>query len=200
VTIRRGEEWGETVARPPALVAADDDAALARLVTADPHSDYTLTGGDLFRAVGSPAPRDPVQRLPIDALEVRLDDASPVIAVAHVVARCAGRLGWWRGPLLAVMNSDHVGEWNVAPRAHPNDGRVDVVEVAAGMSTRQRWQARSRVVSGTHLPHPAIAVRSVVDAAWTWTAPMAVRVDGVPVGRARRLTVRVVPDHFAIHV
>ena len=29
------------------------------------------------------------------------------------------------------MNVDRLGRWDVAPRAHPNDGRADVVEVAA---------------------------------------------------------------------
>ena len=32
------------------------------------------------------------------------------------------------------MNVDRLGHWDVAPRAHPNDGRVDVVEVDAAMS------------------------------------------------------------------
>jgi hypothetical protein len=195
VTIRRGQEWGVTVARPIELTTAADDATLARLVVADPHGRYGLSGGDVFRSLGSPEPRDPVQRLPMDALAVTVDGRE-LLAVAHVVAR----RGWWRGPLLAVMNADHVGEWNVAPRAHPNDGRADVVEVDAAMSLRHRWQARGRLPQGTHVPHPNIHVRTATEGAWTFPAPVRVWVDGVEIGRAERLALRVLPDHFEIHV
>lgn len=199
MTIARGQEWGRTVARPADLAVAPGDAELAQLIAADSARPVTLSGGDLFRTVGSPAPRDPVQQLPCDALIVTVDERE-LLAVAHVVARRPGRLGWWRGSIVAVMNADHLGDWNVAPRAHPNDGRFDVVEVSRAMSLRARWQARSRVVQGTHVPHPDIEVRTATEAAWTFARPVSVRVDGVEIGPARRLTVRIVPDHFAIHV
>ena len=57
------------------------------------------------------------------------------------------------------MNSDHLGTWNVAPRAHPNDGKLDVISVGRGMTFRQRLQARTRLELGTHVPHPAIGSR-----------------------------------------
>jgi hypothetical protein len=195
VTIQRGEEWGVTVERPATLVLAGDDAALARLVLADRHGCYGLSGGDVFRSLGSPEPRDPVQRLPMDALAVAIDDRE-LLAVAHVIVR----RGWWRGSLLAVMNADHVGSWNVAPRAHPNDGRFDVVEVDAAMSLRDRWQARGRLPHGTHVPHPHISVRTATERSWSFPVPRRVWIDGVAVGAATRLAVRVLPDHFEIHV
>jgi diacylglycerol kinase family enzyme len=136
-----------------------------------------------------------MQLLPVDALEVTFD-AETTIAVAHVIVRRR----WWRGPLLAVMNADHVGNWNVAPRAHPNDGRFDVVEVAPTMSIRHRLQARARLAQGTHVPHPDIAVRAASTAVWEFRRPMRLAVDGVDRGRVRRLAVRLVPDHFSVHV
>jgi hypothetical protein len=195
VTIRRGQEWGIAVPRPASLLVADGDAALARLVEADADGCYGLSGGDLFRSLGSPEQRDPVQRLPMDALAVGVDGRE-LLAVAHVVAR----RGWWRGPLLAVMNADHVGEWNVAPRAHPNDGRADVLDVDAAMSLRDRWQARGRLPHGTHVPHPGIRVCAVSEGAWTFPAPARLWVDGVEIGHVAHLAVRVLPDHFEIHV
>lgn len=195
MTIQRGQEWGVTVERPGELVVATDDAALARLVLADPHGCYGLSGGDVFRSLGSPEPRDPVQRLPMDALAVTIDDRE-LLAVAHVIVR----RGWWRGGLLAVMNADHVGVWNVAPRAHPNDGRFDVVEVDAAMSLRHRWQARGRLSHGTHVPHPDIGVRTATDGSWAFAGPRNVWIDGVAIGATTRLTVSVLPDHFEIHV
>jgi hypothetical protein len=199
MTIRRGEEWGTTVPRPTGLVTLDSDAALAAHVRAGTPAPCTLAGGDIHRSLGSPAVRDPVQLLPMDALEVELDGRR-LLAVAHVVARRPGRLGWWRGPVLAVMNADHVGDWNVAPRAHPNDGRFDVVEVSPSMRLRDRWHARSRLSQGTHVPHPDITVRSADAADWAFDRPRLIVVDAVERGLATRLTVRVSPDRFAIHV
>lgn len=195
MTIQRGQEWGVAVPRPDGLTVAGADAELARLVDRDPHGRFGLSGGDLFRSLGSPEPRDPMQRLPMDALAVSVDGRE-LLAVAHVVAR----RGWWTGPLLAVMNADHVGEWNVAPRAHPNDGRADVVEVDATMPVRHRWQARGRLPHGTHVPHPDIHVRTTAEESWTFDRGTRVRVDGVDVGMVTHLVVRVLPDHFEIHV
>ena len=55
-----------------------------------------------------------------------------------------------------MLNADRIGAWDVAPRAHPNDGQLDVVEVDASMGLRDRWQASRRLATGTHVPHPAI--------------------------------------------
>ena len=66
--------------------------------------------------------------LPIDLLEVATDRGA-AIACAHVLVRSSwSRGGWWHGPVIAVMNAQFLGDWDVAPRGHPNDGRVEVVE------------------------------------------------------------------------
>lgn len=195
MTVRKGEEWGTQVSRPPNLVSAATDAELARLVDADPGGAFGLSGGDLYRSLGSPPSRAVMQLLPMDALHVRVDDEDELLAVAHVVARD----GWWRGPLLGALNCAYVDTWNVAPRAHPNDGHFDIVEVSRAMSVRQRWQARRRLPLGTHLPHPAIAVRTAESSAWTFEPSRDIYVDGVRRGRASRLAITIAPDHFSIH-
>ena len=123
------------------------------LATAAP---LRLTGGDLLATIGGAA-GESARRFPIDVLSVDADGRR-LTAVAHVVAR--GRT-WWRGPIVAVMNADRIGAWDVAPRAHPNDGQLDVVEVDASMGLRDRWQASRRLPTGTHVPHPAIRTRRV---------------------------------------
>jgi len=195
VTIKKGEEWGTPSARPDDLVVAGTDAELAALVTRDPAGSYGLNGGDLYRSLGAPPARDPMQRLPVDALLVDLDDERR-LAVAHVVARN----GWWTGRIVVASNCGYVGEWNVAPRAHPNDGRVDVIDVDPKMPVRQRLQARRRLRLGTHLPHPLLTTRVVGSAVWTFDAPTTVYVDGVRHGRCSWLGVEVSPDHFAIYL
>lgn len=195
MTIRKGEEWGVAAARPDDLIVAASDVELAAYVATDHTRSFGVAGGDLYRSLGAPPPRAHMQRLPVDALQVGVDGAE-LLAVAHVVARNS----WWRGPLLAVSNSGSLGSWNVAPRAHPNDGRFDVVEVDAAMTLRQRLQARRRLPLGTHVPHPAISTRTAEHGEWSFDRPREVYVDGVVRGRCRQLTVTILPDHFAIYV
>jgi hypothetical protein len=196
MTIRKGEEWGIRAVRPSGLAAARTDAELAAFVDADPTGEYGIAGGDLFRSLGSPPARAEGQLLPIDAVRVRLDGGVPILAVAHVVAHRR----WLTGPVVVVANCGYVRGLDAAPRAHPNDGRLDVIEVDPSMPIRQRLQARRRARSGTHLPHPQLRSRTVAATEWTWAAPMTVEVDGIERGRCSRLAVEVLPDHFAIHV
>jgi hypothetical protein len=196
MTIRRGEAWGTEVDRPAGLRTAHGDSELAALVLSDPQGAFAVAGGDLHRTVGAPsATGATMHRLPVDALDV-VTESSRHLAVAHVVIRRP----WWRGRVVFVCNVDHVGRWNVAPRAHPNDGRFDVVDVDAAMTWRDRWEARRRLPTGTHVPHPAISVRTSTD--WSWSDPAGARVwiDGVDVGRRTDVRVTVRPDAAAIHV
>jgi len=117
-----------------------------------------------------------------------------------VLARRRGRLGWWRGPIVAVMNVDHLGGWDVAPRAHPNDGWLDVVEVSAAMSRRARWQAWRRLDTGTHLPHPDIVTRRVRDVSFSFDPSVALWLDGIDRGDVRALRVSLEPDAAEIYV
>lgn len=198
MTIRRGVDWGEDIERPAEAAELTSDAAVAASIARGEARALLVRGGDLHRSLGSPV-GPATRRLPIDVIRVTADGAD-AIAVAHVVLRRRGPLGWWRGPIVAVMNVDHVGSWDVAPRAHPNDGRLDIVEVSAGMSVRHRWQARRRLETGTHLPHPDITNRPTVEASFEFAEAVSVWVDGVNRGTVRTLHVRVEPDAAVIHV
>jgi hypothetical protein len=200
MTIRKGQEWGVEVDRPGDLVVLAGDAALADAVAAGERRPLAVAAGDLHRTLGAPPTDRPrPRRVPIDALRVELDDRT-LLAVAHVVARPPGPLGWWRGQLVAAMNTDHLRDWAVAPRNHPGDGRVEVLDVAATMSWRQRWAARRRLPAGTFLPHPDIATSSVPSVEWRFARPMRVEADGRSVGSTRHLRVTVEPDAFELHV
>src|SRR3546814_16245267 len=61
---------------------------------------------------------------------------------------------WWRGRVVAAMNAQYRGEWDVAPRGHPNDGRLDVLD--ADLPLDHRPQVRGRPKQGPHLPPPPI--------------------------------------------
>lgn len=195
MTIGKGEPWGSAVARPDGLRICSSDRDLARAVAAGATDPLSVSAGDLHRSLGSPPVRAEVLALPVDVLEVDVDGEDH-LAIAHVVLRRS----WWRGPIVAALNVDHLGPWNAAPRAHPNDGRFDVLEVDPAMTTRQRWQARTRLPNGTHVPHPSIATRTATDGTWTFERPVGVWLDGERVATASIVTIRIRPDAVTILV
>ena len=190
---------------------AADDAALRAIVeplvlsaigdgaqtTSGPVSRIGLLGGDLCRTVGG---RGDVERLrtdayvlPCDAVIVELNGKRQ-IAVAHLVARRS----WWFGRLAAVMNATTFGSWDVAPRGHPGDGKVDIFDVT--LSLRDRVSARQRLPLGTHVPHPDIAVSRRRDFDLSFDRAVPIRIDGIDAGRSDRVSGWVCPDAFEVVV
>jgi hypothetical protein len=207
VSVRKGEAWGREVVRPVDLVFARDDADLATRLERGRGDRgapaMAVRTGDLARTLGS-APvdgRQTLHELPVDLLAVRLGAGERTLpACAHVVIRSPWwRGGWLRGRAVLVMNAEFIGEWDVAPRGHPNDGRVEVLEVGSEFGVRQRLAARRRVRTATHVPHPMIATRSVRAASWSFESPMTVLVDGVRVGTERSVDVTVVADAGVVY-
>jgi hypothetical protein len=208
MTIKPGQAWGRPVPRPSDLVVVHSDIELATAISQERGSPIGVGGGDLARTLGVTSARadtlttrPTVNEYPIDLLEVRLDGADePIVACAHVVARSPWSSGHWlRGRILVVMNAEFIGEWDIAPRGHPNDGRVEVVDVDASMSTRERMAARRRLPTGTHVPHPSITARTVRTGSWQFERPLDVVVDGRRVDRASMLSIDVVPDAATVY-
>jgi hypothetical protein len=207
MTIRKGEAWGTIGPVPAGAVRVHSDAELHRNVHAARTRSTTmpvfvLLGGSLMRAVGGSGDAarlaGEVALLPVDLVRVGLDDTT-TWAVAHVIARRSRR--WWlRGPIVAAMNAEFIGDWDVTPRGHPNDGRIDLLEVSAAMSVRDRWRAMKRLPSGTHLPHPEISVQRTATAERTFERPMRVWVDDVVMGETRTLRLTVEPDALVVCV
>jgi hypothetical protein len=199
LTVKRGAPWGQAVGAPIDALEVRSDSALAAAVGDGERRPLLLRGGDVHRSLGAPRRGEATAMLPIDVIGVTADDRR-LTAVAHVVARRRGRIGWWRGPIVAVMNVDHRGRWDVAPRAHPNDGWLDVVEVGEAMSPRARWQAWRRLPTANHLPHPDIGTRRTRAETFTLSEPLGLWVDGVERGTVRSLSVAVRPDGAVIYL
>jgi hypothetical protein len=201
MTIRRGEPWGESASVPPDLFVAADDATASRFVATALEAGrkvppFGVSGGDLARTMGGGAPgrfAAAVTRAPVDLLRVEADGRRTV-AVAHVVVG-----SWFRPGLCFAMNAQFVGKLDLAPRSHPNDGRLDTLVVNPSMSLRARVQARRRARSGTHVPHPQLAVSQVAAVTWTFDRARTIRVDGRRWGSARTVCVTVLPDALVVH-
>lgn len=197
MTIEKGEDWGGRGRLPEnaPIVASDHD--LATLWRPDgPTPIVGLVGGDLHRTVGGRATEADLRSgertvLPIDVGLVHLGEKN-VPFVAHLVRRKR----FWAGTTIAVMNSGFLGHWNVAPRGHPNDGRLDLIE--SNLSFGDRIKARPRLPAGGHVPHPDISIRrlrsgtiDVGHGAW-------VEVDGQRMPVPERFEWSVVPDAMSI--
>ncbi len=191
MTLTPGAEWGRPGLLPASAPVLDADAALAELVRTT-HPDRpviaALAGGDLCRSLGGRG--DVADRLGSETVLVDVDVGRAVSAgreiglfVAHVVARHR----WWWGPAAAVMNAELLGPWRVAPRAHPGDGVLDLVEGALGV--RERLLARRRARSGDHLPHPALRVSRGPRFDLASDRPRLLFLDGRPRGRYRQVGV-----------
>jgi YegS C-terminal NAD kinase beta sandwich-like domain len=199
VTIRKGEAWGAVGALPAGAVTVRSDREARRVVEAarragDPVPPLVLLGGDLCRTMGGRGDEARLARgeglvAPVDLGSVLLDGRQHWF-VAHLVARRS----WWSGRVVAAMNAEFLGRWDVAPRGHPNDGRLDVFDVRDSMPLRDRLAARKRLPTGGHLPHPAVEASRVPAVQVEFERPTPVWLDGERVGEARRLSVRLEPD------
>ncbi|HET7719955.1 MAG TPA: hypothetical protein VFK43_08315 [Acidimicrobiales bacterium] len=205
MTVVGGVPWGAPGPLPDGAVLVRSDAEAREALEASRRERRELPalgllGGDLCRTLGG---RGDEARLrgrevtlaTVDVGEVLLDGRVRFF-VAHAVVRGPS---WWRGPLVAVMNAQFLGRWDVAPRAHPGDGLLDVVEVDAGMGWGERWKAWRRLPSGTHVPHPRIAVRRV-PALQLDVGGLRVELDGVRQEPADALSIRLRPDALQVAV
>lgn len=198
MTVRKGEVWGGSGGLPEGgVVVRTDGEAKAALEAARrdgrPYPPLGLLGGDLCRTLGGRGQL--ATTVQCDLGEVLIDGRMRLF-VAHVVVRGPTL---WRGSAVAVMNAQYLGRWDMAPKAHPGDGRLDVVELDAGMPVGDRWKAWRRLPSGTHVPHPRVAVRQQA-AAQLDVAGRRVVVDGEVIRGARALSLRVEPDALTVVV
>lgn len=203
MSIEKGEAWGRRAPVPDDAVWVDTDRAAAELVAEARRHDrqpppIVLTGGDLARTLGGGGDRPGLRAG--DGTHVTVDVGAALVDgrlhwfVAHLVARRS----WWRGRVVVVANAAFRGSWNIAPRAHPGDGRLDVLDGDPPLG--DRWKARRRLPAGTHVPHPAIEVRRVRAVQIDFDRPTPVEVDGTAVAAARTLSVRVEPDALDVWV
>lgn len=200
--IRRGVDWGGTGALPEGGVVVSSDREAREVVEAarragGPVPVLGLAGGDLCRTLGGGG--DPA-RLRNGGALATCDLGSVLLDgrihwfTAHLVVRRT----WLFGRVLVVMNAAFMERWNLGPRAHPGDGLLDISD--ANLPLRQRLAAWRRLRTGTHLPHPGITTARRAAYSTSFERPVPVLLDGTPVGRARRITVRVESDALTVVV
>lgn len=203
MTIRKGQDWGEPGELSADAPVSSTDAQTAMLLRelwrpGGPPVEIGLVGGDLHATLGAP-PHDaddlrsgPAMRLPMDLGTVCIDGGSTRLFVAHLIATTDRRGRLWNHRTVTVMNGSFAGRWNLGPHAHPNDGRLDLVDGA--LPPGQRRSGRRRMLTGTHLPHPQLEERRIRHAAVESAVPMRIRLDDRDVGTGRSLEITCHPD------
>lgn len=203
MTIRKHASWGSegTLADTGIAIRTDregSDAVTRARAAGDEPPELGLLGGDLCATLGGPADEDALhrrgaRRYPLD-LGIAVADGVEHLFIAHVVVRRP----WWRGRIVCAMNAQYLGRWDIAPRSHPNDGRLDICD--ATLSWSDKFAARKRAPTGTHLPHPGIEVRRTAEHHLDFDPPGRLHVDGVDRGTVRHLEVRVEADALRVVV
>jgi diacylglycerol kinase family enzyme len=99
------------------------------------------------------------------------------------------RRRWWRGRAVVVMNAQTLGKWDMAPRAHPGDGRLD--SISGQLNVRQRVLAGRLARTGGHLPHPALTQKRAPAFEFEFANPRSLWLDGARVGQCRSLRIEI---------
>lgn len=203
MTIRKGQPWGHDFEVPPTTRDVDSDWQLARGSQEDIH---IVSGGDLYMALGQPSAiriGDRRTLVQIDAMECTITNDTTTYSL-HASATI--EIGQWFGfgrsrRYLVVTNGGLLEGRNIAPRAHPNDACVDLMNLDASMTLRDRLNARKRAQTGAHVPHPAITISRGESFVFTrkYTREKLV-IDGHRIATWNSIEVKVRPDYWQVIV
>ncbi len=157
-----------------------------------------LLGGNLAKTLGAGGEASVGKKFKCDLGSVLIDGRLYwfVSNLAAVKSRWRGdKTSWHKGFFLA-MNSAWLGSLNLATRAHPADGKLDIL--AGKLKFRENREFRRRAKSGIHLPHSNINYRRAASATHSFEKPVSIYLDGTFVARAENLAIRIEPLALSI--
>jgi len=179
MTISRLSPYGTSVERPQHLGVLRSDREIASdFLKGDQRVSNTVIQGSIAQALGitsndsSIDTRALVTHVLIDLLQVEFATTDSQDKPRSIVV--AGSILLQHRTLLKthliLSNSGIVRGRDVLPRAHPNDGYVDVLNIDEAITTRQRLFAWRRAKTGSHLPHPQLRASRSTEFEWTGKA------------------------------
>jgi len=202
MTISKHLEWGREILKPEDLVICQDDAAASRLLTGliseSKHFPIiAIKSSKLARALGTNGAQldsKSMRALPFDLIKINFTNSSNEKVMVITIGYALLRNSWWRGEITAVLNTSFIGDWDCAPRSHPNDGKFDVVTVGSQMRPMQRLIASRRLRLGTHLPHPQISTHQATSLELSSNALPNLFVDGQRFAKVSQISFTLLPD------
>lgn len=198
--MRPGQEWARPAAGPPDLEVEGDDADLARAVRNHPGALIAYrpqVRSDVGMGIGLRPGATPAGDLEV-AMDVLVVGEHWALGCVIVGAPPDELTRWARRRALAVAVGSRAhdlaasslvvatGQWwrglDLIPRGHPGDGRFEVQ--VFGLAPAERAPMRSRLRSGTHVPHPRILELSGRRISVQGAGGLPLRVDDRPGGPA----------------
>ena len=213
MTIRKFGSYGTPVSRPPILKVLRSDLEIAQhYVYGEIAAPCTLTNGSIAQSLGinseisidDPLHDQQMTLVKIDLLQIDYRTTASSNANSSTSSRVvvAGTLAIQHrtqlSTCLILSNSGILHGRDVLPRAHPNDGFVDVLEVDPKITLRQRATAWHRSATGSHLPHPSIRESRSTDFQWSGR-PAQMIADGVAYRGVVWLQCKVLADAMSIY-
>ena len=132
-------------------------------------------------------------RIVIDAIVVSYTDSVGVDHTDVCIASMSIARRYFRGAISVVTNSGYWRNHEVAPRAHLNDGKLDIFEVSGAMRWSQRRLMWQKAEVGSHLPHPLLSYSQGEFFHWKGS-PRRLTIDGQFVGLVTKVSCRVQSD------
>lgn len=214
MTIRKGENWGTYVEPPDELIKVNDDLAAANFLTSHFGSSTSVVNlaigesqiGRTLGVKGAEFRHDKMLLTPFDVVEVTYTPSNrPAKQGGSQVERrffmgfSLIRRRFWLGGATMILNSSFINGRNFAPRAHPNDGKFDVIELDESMKIRQKFAAFKLAKSGSHLPHPKIRYIQAPEHSVDLDRPCELVIEGQNFGSVDRCVFRVIPDSVNLY-
>jgi hypothetical protein len=222
-SLRPGQSWGTEASGPADFEVSGGDSVLAQALArglTDPLVRFAAASdSDLARAIGLVAGAASTGlALPLDTLAIRTGDppAETVAVNSLTVGVPPDRLQVWHRPAalsveidgavldaaratsLVVMNGQYLRGLDISPRGHPGDGIAEAQLYALPPGARRAM--RARLVTGAHLPHPAITIRRARRVVVRTSRPAALEVDGKAAGQITALEVILHPAAYRLLV
>ena len=207
MVIKRGEDWGHRVLHPDDLLVFENDVHANEYLTKQfqsslPNQSIAILNSNIARSLGMNGSDLSVEKMlktSFDAIEVKISDCDGQISREIFLGNALIRNSWRRGAITGVFNTSFIAGRDWAPRAHPNDGKLDVLLVDDAMSVRQRITAYRLSRSGSHLPHPQLKYLQSQSYIATDLETARLTVDSVEFGAVKSCSFRVIPDAVSIY-
>tara|TARA_B100001559_G_C16493144_1_gene619391 strand:- start:1904 stop:2512 length:609 start_codon:yes stop_codon:yes gene_type:complete len=193
MNIEKGRSWGSLSPLPPEGVIIKTNKELLEKVNDCKRQGidlptFGLLGGDLWRTLGGRRAEERLYGGEATTLDIDLG-----------CALLDGKIFWFcahmfigsklKGEKIFISNVAHYGKMNPAPKAHPGDGKFDMLEVK--LSPFQTFKAVKRVSAGTHIPHPGIKYRQVSSEQFSFGKKLSIEIDGKNIGKFSTVSIRI---------
>ena len=193
MNIEKGRSWGSLSPLPPDGVIIKTNKELLEKVNNCKRQGidlptFGLLGGDLWRTLGGRRAEERLYGGEATTLDIDLG-----------CALLDGKIFWFcahmfigsklKGEKIFISNVAHYGKMNPAPKAHPGDGKFDMLEVK--LSPFQTFKAVKRVSAGTHIPHPGIKYRQVSSEQFSFGKKLSIGIDGKNIGKFSTVSIRI---------